>query len=73
MNQRAGRIQVGGEDHEVTFERGGNQVASAIDAAYEEKIQGQLSRADRAGRRADVGNRADLAALSGCPNLPYLN
>jgi hypothetical protein len=22
MNQRAGRIQVGGEDHEVTFERG---------------------------------------------------
>jgi hypothetical protein len=27
MNQRAGRIQVGGEDHEVTFERGGNEVA----------------------------------------------
>jgi hypothetical protein len=40
MNQRAGRIQVGGEDREVTFERGGNEVASAIDAAYEEKYKG---------------------------------
>jgi hypothetical protein len=40
MNQRAGRIQVGGEDHEVTFERGGNEVASAIDAAYKEKYKG---------------------------------
>jgi hypothetical protein len=39
MNQRAGRIQVGGEDHEVTFERGGNEVASAIDAAYEENTR----------------------------------
>src|SRR4029453_2873004 len=57
VNQRAGRIQVDGKDHEVTFERGGNEVPSAIDAAYEE-----VSRADNAGSRADVRNRADLAA-----------
>jgi hypothetical protein len=36
MNQKTGRIHIGGKDHEVTFEPGGNKVASAIDAAYEE-------------------------------------
>jgi hypothetical protein len=40
MNQKAGRIHVGGKDHEVTFEPGGDEVASAIDAANEEKYKG---------------------------------
>jgi hypothetical protein len=39
MNQRAGRIHVGGEDHEVTFESGGDEVAAAIDTAYEGKYK----------------------------------
>jgi hypothetical protein len=40
MNQRAGRIRVGGNEHEVTFEPSGDEVASPIDAAYEEKYKG---------------------------------
>jgi hypothetical protein len=40
MSQKAGRIRVGGKDHEVTFEPGGDEVASAIDAAYQEKYKG---------------------------------
>jgi hypothetical protein len=40
MNHKAGRIHVGGKDHEVTFEPGSDEVASAIDAAYEEKYKG---------------------------------
>ena len=40
MSQKAGRIRVGGKDHEVTFEPGVDEVASAIDAAYEEKYKG---------------------------------
>jgi hypothetical protein len=68
MNQRAGRIQVGGEDHEVTFERGGNEVASAIDAAYEENTRAaQPCRSCReTGRRQQpCGSRR----VEGCPNL----
>ena len=40
MNQKAGRIRVGGKDHEATFEPAGNTTAAAIDAAYEEKYKG---------------------------------
>ena len=40
VSQRAGRIRVGGNDYEVRFEPGGNETASAIDAAYEEKYKG---------------------------------
>jgi hypothetical protein len=40
LNQKAGRIRVGGKDYEVTFERAGNETASAIDAAYEAKYKG---------------------------------
>jgi hypothetical protein len=40
VSQRAGRIRVGGNDYEVRFKPGGNETASAIDAAYEEKYKG---------------------------------
>jgi hypothetical protein len=40
LSQRRGRIRVGGKDYEVTFEPGGKETASAIDAAYEEKYKG---------------------------------
>ena len=40
LNQKAGRIRVGGKDYEVTFEPGGNETAAAIDAAYEAKYNG---------------------------------
>ena len=40
LSQKAGRIRVGGQDHEVTFEQAGDEVAPAIDAAYEEKYPG---------------------------------
>src|SRR5207342_831780 len=40
MNQKAGRINVSGPDHEVVFEQAGDEVAPAIDAAYEEKYPG---------------------------------
>jgi hypothetical protein len=40
LNQKAGRIRVGGKDYEVTFEPGGNETAAAIDAAYEAKYTG---------------------------------
>jgi len=40
LSQKAGRIRVGGQDYEVTFESGGNETAAAIDAAYEEKYNG---------------------------------
>ena len=40
VSQKAGRIRVGGQDHEVTFEQAGEEVALAIDAAYEEKYPG---------------------------------
>ena len=40
LSQKAGRIRVGGQDYEVTFEPGGNETANAIDAAYEEKYHG---------------------------------
>jgi hypothetical protein len=40
LSQKAGRIRVGGNDYEVTFEPGGNETASALDAAYEEKYKG---------------------------------
>jgi hypothetical protein len=40
LSQKAGRIRVGGKDYEVTFEPAGNETASAIDAAYEEKYKG---------------------------------
>jgi hypothetical protein len=39
VSQRAGRIRVGGNDYEVRFELGGNETASAIDAAYEDKYK----------------------------------
>jgi hypothetical protein len=40
VSQKAGRVHVCGQDHEVTFEQAGDEVASAIDAAYEEKYPG---------------------------------
>ena len=40
MSQKAGRIQVGGKDHDVMFAPAGDDVASAIDAAYEDKYKG---------------------------------
>jgi hypothetical protein len=40
LSQKAGRIRVGGNDYEVTFEPGGDEVASAVDAAYQEKYKG---------------------------------
>ena len=33
-------MRAGGKDYEVTFEPAGNETASAIDAAYEEKYTG---------------------------------
>ena len=69
LSQKAGRIRVGGQDHEVTFEPAGDETAPAIDAAYEEKYPGQLSCPDHAGRRAEVGDRADLATLTIINNI----
>ena len=40
LSQKAGRIHVSGKDYEVTFEPAGNETASAVDAAYEEKYKG---------------------------------
>jgi hypothetical protein len=40
MRQKAGRIRVAGEVIDVTFEPAGNEVADAIDAAYEQKYPG---------------------------------
>jgi hypothetical protein len=40
VGQRAGRIQVSGKTYEVTFDIAGEEVASAIDAAYEVKYAG---------------------------------
>ena len=40
LSQKAGRIQVGAQDYEVTFEPGGDETAPAVDAAYEEKYKG---------------------------------
>jgi hypothetical protein len=40
LSQKAGRIRVGGEAYEVTFEPAGAEVASGIDAAYAEKYKG---------------------------------
>jgi hypothetical protein len=37
VSQKAGRINVSGQDHEVTFEQAGDDVAPAMDAAYEKK------------------------------------
>jgi hypothetical protein len=40
MSQKAGRINVSGRDHQVTFEQAGDEISPAIDAAYEEKYPG---------------------------------
>jgi hypothetical protein len=63
VSQKAGRIPVGGQDYEVTFERVGNEAASAIDAAYEEKYKGS-SAVPIMQERTEVGDRADLATLT---------
>jgi hypothetical protein len=40
MSQKAGRVRVADKDHEVTFEPAGDEVADAIDAAYDAKYPG---------------------------------
>jgi len=35
MSQKAGRVRVAGKNYEVTFEPAGDELADAIDAAYE--------------------------------------
>jgi hypothetical protein len=64
LSQKAGRIRVVGKDHDVIFEPAGGEVASAIDAAYEQKYRGQLRCPDHAGGRAEVGHRTDLTTLT---------
>jgi hypothetical protein len=43
MRQKAGRIRVAGTYYEVTFERAGDGVSDAIDAAYEAKYPGSTA------------------------------
>jgi hypothetical protein len=40
VSQQAGRVRVGDQDYEVTFALAGDDVADAIDAAYEAKYPG---------------------------------
>ena len=40
ISQGAGRIRVGDQDHEVTFEPARGSVSEAVDAAYEDKYPG---------------------------------
>ena len=69
VSQKAGRIRVGGKDYEVTFEPGGQRDRLCHRRRVRGEVQGQLSCPDHAGRRAEVGDRSDLATLTTINNV----